>query len=208
MNKFFKIIKWPVLILVLAFLYVRYSDTRNSSHEHENDYDHEHEQVGQDQSGSKAAKQKKTAAKDSQVKSNSVTQKEIIKKIRSFSYEEETKRINKMTSQYPETRQQIIDLVSKSDPYKDAKIEIEPHTVDSIKQNQIGALKVLALKSIETKEKDISKRVKFYQDLLAQAKDPTIIKIARAGLESAKQGRPFLKDFIDGINNGPAKKEN
>jgi hypothetical protein len=206
LNKFFKIIKWPVLILVLAFLYVRYTGTANDSHEH-GEHEAKHDNTNSTKDFKAPHNAQSTHVGHQEIK-RTPKEKEILKRIRSFSYEDETKRIKTMTNDYPQSREQIIDFVSEKDPYKDAKIEIKPHTIDSIKQNQIGALKVLALKTISLKEKNNFKRVKFYQDLLAQAKDPTIRKILKASINSAKQGRDFLKDFPDAINNGPADQEN
>lgn len=197
-----------MLLLALAFLYLNYNSKNNHDHDihdkHANSNKDSHHEKHVDSKTQKSTDKLNKVSHDHSDKTEYTAQeKDIIKKTRSLSYEKETERVREMTKNYPKSREEIIQFVSKNDPYKEANIAVKPHTVDSIKQNQIGALKVLALKNVHLKETNNQSRIKFYEDLLSKAKDPTIVKILKASIDSAKQGRDFSKDFLDGVENQP-----
>lgn len=196
-----------MLLTALAFLYITYTSQDSDQSESKSTKLANHQLSNGTNKNTKNDHDHSDQHSHSKIK-YTVKQKKVLSKARSMVYEEEVERVNKMTNNYPESREELISFISQNDPYKEANISIKPHTVDSVKQNQIGALKVLALKTIHLKEQSNQARIKFYEDLLSRAKDPTIIKILKASIASARQGRNFLKDFPDAIHNGPSEKTN
>jgi hypothetical protein len=89
----------------------------------------------------------------------------------------------------------------QEDVFKSRHIEVRPHTLNEITQNQMGAVKVMALRALFENEKDPQRLMNDVNAVIQTAKDPTIVEIAKAARESLQKGRPFFKDFLDGIAN-------
>lgn len=77
-----------------------------------------------------------------------------------------------------------------------------PHSVEAIRENKRGALKVLALKKLVT-SLNKQEQTSLLIEIINRAKDPTIAKIASSYLKSLKQGRSFFKDFKTAIEDLP-----
>ena len=116
-----------------------------------------------------------------------------------FSYKEEIAKIKMLASQLPASKSKLIALITKNDIYKEEGREIKPHSQDEIKQNQIGAAKVIALRSLIEHKQDAQVTKDDLEKVINEAADPTITKIAQAALSSLNQGRPFFNDFLDGL---------
>jgi hypothetical protein len=122
------------------------------------------------------------------------------KVVEGFSFEDDVQKLEALASQYPESKNQIITLIQKEDPFKSRKIKVRPHTSDELTQRKMGAIKVLALKTLLQKEtnRDLLKRD--LENISNRALDPTIVEIAKAALKSENEGRSFIDDFSDGVD--------
>jgi HD superfamily phosphohydrolase len=101
----------------------------------------------------------------------------------------------------PEALDELIVIALGEDFYKERGQEPKPHSLNEIKQNQQGALKVMALQGIVKSSKNRSTTASNLNRIISESKDPTIRKIAKAMLDSHKKGRSFVKDFGDGVLN-------
>ncbi len=116
-----------------------------------------------------------------------------------FSYKNEVRKVQKLSENFPESKGDLLILINNADPFKENGRVVKPHTRDELTQRKIGAIKILALKTLIEKEtkKDLLKR-----DLInisRNALDPTITQIAKAALESEEQGRSLFDDFNEAI---------
>jgi hypothetical protein len=189
---FLKRNKVPALLLVLTsflfyFLYqnVKHSETPQTK------------EVSQNLPNHKAPKTKKNKAHQKRIPSQVGPAQDD--EIKSFSYKEESQRIRELIKKLPQSESQLIAFITKEDYFKAHFKEIKPHSFNEITQNQMGALKVLALKALVSQKmgsQNIQRRLNI---VIQKAKDPTIVNIAKAALESTKKERPFFKDFADGI---------
>ncbi len=110
--------------------------------------------------------------------------------------EEELKRVRVLATQLPESRVQLLEIITSEDPLKQK--EIKPHSMDEIQQNKRGAVKVLALKAL-MQLKDKKMLQENLGQIIATAKDPTIRKIAKAAKDSMDQGRSLFEDFPEAV---------
>jgi hypothetical protein len=120
-----------------------------------------------------------------------------------FSYETEKINVAQLAKQLPQSRQQLLDIAVKADVYKKEKKSVDAHTMDDITQNQMGAIKVMALRALMTQEKDTETIKDDLNYVIQKAQDPTIVKVAKAAKSSLEKGRPFFKDFLDAISGMP-----
>lgn len=116
-----------------------------------------------------------------------------------FSYKNEVRKVQKLSENFPESKDKLLTLINNADPFKKDGRSVRPHTSDELTQRKIGAVKILALKALIEKEtqKDILKRD--LVNISRNALDPTITQIAKAALESEEQGRSLFDDFNEAI---------
>ena len=119
--------------------------------------------------------------------------------IENYSFTNEIEKIKELNKEFPQSKAQIFQIVVQEDYFKENKIIIEPHSRNEKLQSKMGAAKVLALKSLLTNEKDTNQVRQDLNQVIQQAKDPTIVKIAEAARDSLDQGRSFFDDFIEGV---------
>ncbi len=110
--------------------------------------------------------------------------------------EEELQRVRVLATQLPDSRVELLKIITSEDPLKQK--EIKPHTMDEIQQNKRGAVKVLALKAL-MKLKDKKMLQENLGQIISTAKDPTIRKIAQAAKDSMDQGRSLFEDFPEAV---------
>lgn len=116
-----------------------------------------------------------------------------------FDYELESKKIFALKDSFPKSREELLAIIKTENPFK----KVRPHSIDEIHQRQAGAIKVLALKTIFEQESDKSLLKKNLIDIAQKAQDQTIASMAEAALEAHEKGRPFFKDYPDGLVNLP-----
>ena len=111
------------------------------------------------------------------------------------------------------TKEQILNKISRSENVDKKDLisviieekssnNYDPHSVEAIRENKKGAMKVLALKKLVT-SLNKQEQTSLLIEIIDRAKDPTISKIAASYLESLKQGRSFFKDFKTAIEDLP-----
>jgi len=126
------------------------------------------------------------------------------KKVRSeLSYKEKYRAVDQLLLSYPKSKEELIKVITKEDYYKSRSIAVEPHTIDDVVQNQEGALKIYALRKLMDLERDIEKQEVVLNSVIQIAKDPTVMLIAKAALQSLQKKRSFFTDFTDGIESMP-----
>ena len=117
-----------------------------------------------------------------------------------FSYQTESKKLLELIQNFPQSKSELLKVITTENPIKNPK----PHSLSSLQQQQIGGLKVLALRSLYEKQR--TQKTTLAKDLsyIAQsAKDPSLAAMAQDALSSLDSGRPFFKDRLDGIQNLP-----
>ena len=123
------------------------------------------------------------------------------KNITTYSFDTESKKVTRLAAELPGSKPELIAIITQEDIYK--KREVKPHSLDELTQNQMGAVKVMALRALMSKDAH-SKVIKQDLNLIIQsAKDPTIVKIAKAAQESLDKGRPFFDDFLQALSDMP-----
>lgn len=148
-----------------------------SSHHHDHhDHDHQHH------------------SKDSH-KSSSTQVQEVTRE----GYLEQVKYIEELGADVTKNKKKLLSIVLAEDIYKGKDRNVEPHSIDEIRQNQQGALKVMALRAL-MKQEENDVLTDDLNDIITEAKDPTIRNIASAALDSLKKGRPFFTDFLNGLS--------
>lgn len=198
MNRTLKLIskyKIPGLLIALVFLsglkFIKNSsdETKTSQEitteqEHLDHHDHVHE-VKAEQPKTKVANAEKAQRKPQG-------------KIASDSFKNQLDKVADLSKKYPESKPQLLDIITKEDPFKTKGIE--PHTNDEIMQRKLGAVKVVALRSLLEKETDQDTLKRDLINISRLAKDPTIHHIAKAALKSVEDGRSFFDDHLDGVD--------
>lgn len=116
-----------------------------------------------------------------------------------FSFENEAKKVQELIRQWPASHGELLEVVVQADLFKEQKKPIDPHSLDEIQQNQMGAIKVLALRELIKQDRDPLAIMKDLDYIVQRAQDPTIVKIATAAKESLVKGRSFFDDFVGGI---------
>jgi len=187
--------KVPALLTALALCFFTFKYFTTNPHQEKNhiflekkESDRYRKTKHQDHSShnhSPSQKEKKITLKQS----------EDLDKLSQFSFKKEQLKIDKMLGQYDKNKKELISIITSPDPYLD--LPVSSHSLHSLKKNQHGALKVLALRKVAIKE---SQKKDFFKNIFNEAKDPTIKKIANAALELLKQGsQDPLKDITNGI---------
>lgn len=117
-----------------------------------------------------------------------------------FSYQNEVLRVQELVKRFPKSKPELLSIVIDKDIYKESNKEVKPHSISEIQQNQMGAVKVLALRELMSREQSDQALVSDLDYIIQNAKDPTIVKIAQAAKESVSKGRSFFDDFVDGLS--------
>ena len=117
-----------------------------------------------------------------------------------FSFQIEAQKVQDLARDLPATKTKLIEILSQEDHFKQGEKEVRPHSIDELTQNQIGAVKVLALKALMEQDTDDETLKKDLNHIIKNAKDPTIVKIARAAKGSIDQGRSFFDDFVEAVS--------
>jgi hypothetical protein len=123
-----------------------------------------------------------------------------------LSYREETKAIAELVSRLPQSKPILLEMIEKEDVFKNPKTHLKEHSIDEITQNQLGAIKVMALRALIKAEKDPDQIKQDIDHIIQAAKDPTIVKIAQAARDSIDKGGHFPDDLLNGIDQMPLKK--
>lgn len=118
---------------------------------------------------------------------------------KNFDYKKEAEKIFKLKDSFPESKDELIALIKAENLFK----KVRAHSVGEIHQRQAGALKVLALKTLFEQESNKNLLKNNLLDIAQTAKDTTIANMAKAALKSAEEGRPFFKDYPEGLANMP-----
>lgn len=109
----------------------------------------------------------------------------------------------KLSEVYPKQKEKLLQIAKKPNPFLEEKIKVEPHSVQDLKQEEYGAIKVMAMRVILDKEKDKSIILQDLSDIIREAEDPTIVAIAESMKKSVTNNRDFTKDVTDALNNMP-----
>lgn len=117
-----------------------------------------------------------------------------------FSFDDQVKNVNQLSKKYPKSKPQLISIITEEDPFKSQESGVKPHTTDVLVQRKIGAVKVLALNTLLSKELNKDQLKRDLINIARTAKDPTISEIAKAALKSEEDGRSLVDDFSDGID--------
>ncbi len=125
----------------------------------------------------------------------------------SFSYQDEVRYVRQLVAKLPTSKPRLLKLIQQPDPFKEQGRTVEPHTLAEQTQNQMGAVKVLALRELMKNQNDITQLSKDLQQVAQAAQDPTIRRIAEAAEQSLDQGRSFFDDFLDGLERLPLEEE-
>lgn len=120
-----------------------------------------------------------------------------------FPFEQETVKVTELAKKLPQSKSQMMAIILKEDIFKSGKRTVRPHTIDEITQRQMGALKVMALRSIMSSETDPGVIRRDLDEVIKNAQDPTIVKIAQAAKDSLDKGRSFFDDFLNGLASLP-----
>jgi Asp-tRNA(Asn)/Glu-tRNA(Gln) amidotransferase B subunit len=129
----------------------------------------------------------------------------LIHGTKNFQYQRELAKVGRLLKSYPASKNQLLELVTEQDPFKISGNEAKPHTVSEIVQNQMGALKVMALRGLVEGEQDSQVVENILESIISRAKDQTMVHISKAVLEARRQGRSLFKDFPDAIADMPLK---
>lgn len=113
------------------------------------------------------------------------------------------KQVFELSEIYPKEKEKLLRIVKKPNPFLEEKIKVEPHSVQDIRQEEYGAIKVMAMRVILEQEKDQSIILQDLSDIIREAEDPTIVAIAESMKKSVTNNRDFTKDVTDAINNLP-----
>lgn len=117
-----------------------------------------------------------------------------------ISFEEELKKVQRLSENFPESKPELIAIITSANPYKSTDLEIKAHSTDEILQRKIGAVKIVALRELVNRELDKDSLKKDLISIARTANDPTITKVARAALKSVENDRSLFDDFRDGVD--------
>lgn len=115
-----------------------------------------------------------------------------------YSFEEEFTYVKTLTKNLPDSKAELLEFIQKENPLKNS--DRSPHSQGEKLSQKAGSVKVLALRSLIEFEKDEDTLLTDLLNISRNAKDPTIVGIAKAAYESAKNGRSLFKDFKDGVD--------
>ncbi len=127
--------------------------------------------------------------------------------IETFSYQDQIRNVQNLVAKFPASRPQLLQIIQRPDPYKEKGQTVEPHTLQEQTQNQMGAVKVLALRELMKNQTNLTQLAKDLHHVAEAAEDPTIRRIAKAAEESLDQGRSFFDDFLEGLDRLPLEEE-
>lgn len=119
---------------------------------------------------------------------------------KSYQYEREAQKIEILAKKFPDSKQQLIEIITTADPFKKENIKVKIHSMDEITQRQMGAIKVMSLKVLMSKETSKQTLLADLDTIIHTAEDTTLKDIAVSARESVKKGRPFFKDMVDAIS--------
>ena len=109
----------------------------------------------------------------------------------------------KLSEIYPKDKEKLLQIAKSPNPFLEEKIEVKPHSVQDLKQEEFGAIKVMAMRTILEQEKDKSVILDDLSDIIREAQDPTIVAIAKSMKQSVTNNGDFAKDVTDALNNLP-----
>jgi len=109
----------------------------------------------------------------------------------------------KLSDSYPEEKERLLAIAKSPNPFLEQKITVNPHTTQDIKQEELGAIKVMAIRVILEKEKSKATILNDLSNIIREAQDPTIVAIAESMQRAVKNNRDFSNDYIEAINNMP-----
>lgn len=119
---------------------------------------------------------------------------------KNFDYQKEIKQIEDWKIQYPKSKQKLLGLITSEDLFSQYRVPVPAHTIYEMTQRQMGALKVLSLRVLLENENSKQILLKDLDYILNTAADTTLKDIARAAQESVVNGRPFVRDMIEGLS--------
>lgn len=117
-----------------------------------------------------------------------------------FSYKKEVQKVRNLSQNFPESKLELLAIITTKDPFKAVNKTPKPHTTDELLQRKIGAVKVLALRALVINEQNKNTLKKDLISIALNAGDPTITHIAKAMLKSAEDNRSFFDDFNNGLD--------
>gem|GEM_PF-4832322 len=121
----------------------------------------------------------------------------------SFSYTEAQRNLQKLEAEYPNSKKQLMQIITSENFYQDQLSEPKPHSAEEWTQMQRGAIKVMALRALISKGQSQQEIQANLQNIIDSAKDLTIKNLAQAALKSSEEGRPFFKDLLNAIEDMP-----
>lgn len=98
---------------------------------------------------------------------------------KSFVYEEELKKLETLKTQLPESKPELVKLVTSSNPYEKENIPLRLHSTEELTSRRMESLKIMALKILMDHEKS---KVAIMGDLNTVIKSASDIKIKQFAL--------------------------
>lgn len=113
-------------------------------------------------------------------------------------YDLTAQKIEQWSQNNEQDREQLIEIT-----LEEGEIIEDPHSAEALLAQKKGALKVLAFKKVMTAELEVSEKERILKRIISQSRDQTMAKIAKAYLDSLRQGRSFFEDFKVAIGDLP-----
>lgn len=114
--------------------------------------------------------------------------------IKAFVYSDELKKIETLSAQLPESKAELVKIITNPNPFDKAKIPLKLHSTEQITHRQIESVKILALKALLQHEKSKANVIGDLNHIIKAAEDTPIKKLAHAVRESAQSGKSYFKD--------------
>lgn len=114
--------------------------------------------------------------------------------IKAFIYDDELKKIETLSAQLPESKSELVKIITTPNPFDKAKIPLKLHSTEQVTHRQIESVKILALKALLQHEKSKANVIGDLNHIIKSTEDTPIKKLAHAVRESAQNGKSYFKD--------------
>ena len=112
---------------------------------------------------------------------------------KNFNYDHELQKIELLKQQLPQSKQDLVKIVTSLNPYDKEKIPIQLQSSEEITYRQIESLKTLALKALVEHEKSKTSLIGDLNHIIKSAHGDKIKFLAQEARESAQKGQSYFK---------------